>query len=186
MPYLKEIQTKPDQQLPGAMDGQAKEALPDAEPNSSHAANTGGRCPSTVPNGRPEQDDSLERVLLRFVFEEEYRPLSKATRPLELLTATVQWIEGLIELDRLGIVHRNISYINLMLPASEQGLGPPGSAKIIDLGLAYRKDPQRGCRPARLLLLVVSQKHLLMTEILSRRFRPRLRSEPRDIITTSV
>ncbi|KAG8914278.1 hypothetical protein FRC01_004139 [Tulasnella sp. 417] len=87
-----------------------------------------------------------ERVLLRFVFEEEYRPLSKASNSLEVLAATVHWIEGLIALDRLGIVHRNISYSNLMLPAIDHGsCAPdrsPNVAKIIDLGLAHRKDPQ--------------------------------------------
>lgn len=54
-------------------------------------------------------------------------------------------VPGLIALDRLGIVHRNISYSNLMLPVIDQGSGPlersSKVAKIIDLGLAHWKDP---------------------------------------------
>ncbi|KAG8902540.1 hypothetical protein FRC01_009554 [Tulasnella sp. 417] len=83
----------------------------------------------------------LERVLLRFVFGREGRPLGKARDSIELLEATVQWIDGLIQLDCCGIIHRDISYGNLLLPASKVGDGV-GQASIIDLGLSHYKTPE--------------------------------------------
>ncbi|KAG8917820.1 hypothetical protein FRC01_002195 [Tulasnella sp. 417] len=44
---------------------------------------------------------------------------------------------GLIELDKLGIIHRDISYGNLLLPLSRDG---KGQASIIDFGLSHLKD----------------------------------------------
>ncbi|KAG8909157.1 hypothetical protein FRC01_007100 [Tulasnella sp. 417] len=81
----------------------------------------------------------LERVLLRFVFDREGRSLSKATDSAELLQATVQWIDGLIALDNCGIIHRDISHGNLLLPFTSDGRGT-GQASIIDLGLSHFKD----------------------------------------------
>ncbi|KAG8922635.1 hypothetical protein FRC01_013786 [Tulasnella sp. 417] len=80
---------------------------------------------------------SLERVLLRFVFDREGRSLSETKDSVELLQATVQWIDGLIELDKRGIIHRDISYGNLLLPLSRDG---EGQASIIDFGLSHLKD----------------------------------------------
>ncbi|KAG9037931.1 hypothetical protein FS837_001345 [Tulasnella sp. UAMH 9824] len=117
-------------------------------PNSSEAANAVERRSRTPLNVNSGPVQSLERVLLRFVFEEEYRSLYKASSSLELLEATVHWIEGLIALDKLGIVHRDISDSNLMLPVMDQKSdtleGSSKVAKIIDLGLAHFKDPQSG------------------------------------------
>ncbi|KAG8948129.1 hypothetical protein FRC04_010041 [Tulasnella sp. 424] len=83
----------------------------------------------------------LERVLLRFVFEQGGRPLNKARNGVEVLEAVVQWVEALIALDKVGIVHRDISFGNLLpkLDGSVEG----GQAKIIDLGLAHLK-PKSG------------------------------------------
>ncbi|KIO15954.1 hypothetical protein M407DRAFT_34416 [Tulasnella calospora MUT 4182] len=78
---------------------------------------------------------SLERVLVRFVFEGEGRPLSHAKDSIELLQATVQWIKGLMDLNGVGIVHRDISYGNLLLPSPKEG--EPPQARIIDLGLSH-------------------------------------------------
>lgn len=55
--------------------------------------------------------------------------------------------QGLIALDRLGIVHRDVSYSNLMLPVIDQDSDGPKLAKIIDLGLAHVKDIQSGDEP---------------------------------------
>ncbi|KAG8928179.1 hypothetical protein FRC01_006355 [Tulasnella sp. 417] len=77
----------------------------------------------------------LERVLVRFVFEGEGRPLSHAKDSIELLQATVQWIKGLMDLNGVGIVHRDISYGNLLLPSPKEGELP--HARIIDLGLSH-------------------------------------------------
>ncbi|KAG8919035.1 hypothetical protein FRC01_001513 [Tulasnella sp. 417] len=129
MGYLKATETKPRKGATAQSEGSLLDSL--------------GQRSSTPPNVSSNLGQSLERVLLRFVFEEEYRPLSTAKDALEVLDATVQWIQGLIELDRSGIVHRDISYSNLMLPATDQELGPGRTAKIIDLGLAHWKDPQR-------------------------------------------
>ncbi|KIO16967.1 hypothetical protein M407DRAFT_246874 [Tulasnella calospora MUT 4182] len=82
---------------------------------------------------------SFERVLLRFVFDEERRPLKDAKDSIELLQATEQWIDGLIKLDDLGIIHRDISYGNLLLPSAS---GPTDKAGIIDFGLSHIKNPE--------------------------------------------
>ncbi|KAG9046710.1 hypothetical protein FS837_003819 [Tulasnella sp. UAMH 9824] len=133
--YLKVAEKKPERQ-----------PLKDTTSNLRSGANAKDRSRTPLHEGS-EGVQPIERVLLRFVFEEEYRPLSEALSSVEVLHATVQWIQGLIALDGLGIVHRDISYSNLMLPTIDQGydsfkwssgeLGDSKPAKIIDLGLAH-------------------------------------------------
>ncbi|KAG8944969.1 hypothetical protein FRC04_001321 [Tulasnella sp. 424] len=91
--------------------------------------------------------EPLERVLLRFVFKGQGRPLSEATDSIELLQATAQWVTGLVELDDLGITHRDVSYGNLLLPLLQD---KKRQASIIDLGLAHLQDPSKivGLYPA--------------------------------------
>ncbi|KAG8948135.1 hypothetical protein FRC04_010047 [Tulasnella sp. 424] len=80
------------------------------------------------------------RVLLRFVFEQEGRPLSQARDSVEVLEGVVQWIDALIALDKVGIVHRDISIGNLLLPMlSADGSAEGRQATIIDLGVALLK-----------------------------------------------
>ncbi|KAG8913539.1 hypothetical protein FRC00_002183 [Tulasnella sp. 408] len=139
--YLRTTEKKPRR---GAS-AQPEAKRSDSRPSSSQAANALERRSCTPSNVSSDQVQTIERVLLRFVFEEEYRPFNKASSSLQVLNATVDWIKGLIELDRLGIVHRDISYSNLMLPVIDQESSPLEQsskvAKIIDLGLAHWKDP---------------------------------------------
>lgn len=75
------------------------------------------------PSGNPLSDKRgyyLERVLLRFAFKREGRSLKEAKDTVELLEATVQWITGLIALDKAGIIHRDISIGNLLLPKEDK------------------------------------------------------------------
>ncbi|KIO16421.1 hypothetical protein M407DRAFT_246984 [Tulasnella calospora MUT 4182] len=87
---------------------------------------------------------SFQRVLLRFVFEGQGRPLSEVNDSTELLRATVQWINGLIQLDEKGIIHRDISYGNLLLPV-RSGEGRQ-QASIIDFGLSHLKDAAKAIK----------------------------------------
>ncbi|KAG8917819.1 hypothetical protein FRC01_002194 [Tulasnella sp. 417] len=87
--------------------------------------------------GAGDEKRPFERVLLRFVFDGVGRPLSEVGDSVELLQATEQWITGLIKLDESGIIHRDISYGNLLLPSSRDGTG---QASIIDFGLSHLKD----------------------------------------------
>lgn len=50
--------------------------------------------PETVDSASGIGGYYLERVLLRFVFEQEGRPLSEARSSLEVLDSTVQWLDG--------------------------------------------------------------------------------------------
>ncbi|KIO32811.1 hypothetical protein M407DRAFT_18276 [Tulasnella calospora MUT 4182] len=146
--YLKATEKKSERQ-PGKDASVQQAADPFIEPSLGRGANNRDRSRTPLYEGPGE---SIERVLLRFVFEEEYRPLSEALSSIEVLNATVQWIQGLIALDGLGIVHRDISYSNLMLPTTDQGydsfrwssgeLGDSKMAKIIDLGLAHLTEVQ--------------------------------------------
>ncbi|KIO16439.1 hypothetical protein M407DRAFT_188937 [Tulasnella calospora MUT 4182] len=83
---------------------------------------------------------SFQRVLLRFVFKGKGRSLNQAENSAELLQAAVQWIDGLIDLDEKGIIHRDISYGNLLLPSES------GGAKIIDLGLSHLKNAAKSIK----------------------------------------
>ncbi|KIO16708.1 hypothetical protein M407DRAFT_33638 [Tulasnella calospora MUT 4182] len=125
---LKATEKKPR----GGANAQAEESLLNLGLNALHVANMLEHHPRTPSSG------------------------SEASKPSELLDATVQRLEGLISLDRLGIVHRNISYSNLMLPPTDQGSGPGKTAKIIDLSLAHWKDPQRRDGPTSLSLGISS------------------------------
>ncbi|KAG8915108.1 hypothetical protein FRC01_003786 [Tulasnella sp. 417] len=145
--YLKTTGSKPDRQpraeeveQPG---GDLSTFSPDPEykPNPLEQSAHSTLNTSSIPAG------SVERVLLRFLFEEEYQPLSKAENSRQVMNATVEWIEGLIELDRQGIVHGNISFNNLMLPAIQPKSGPSKVAKVIDLSLAHWKETQGGDEP---------------------------------------
>lgn len=89
--YLRAIKKKPSR---GA-NAQAEGKRTDLGPNPLQAANTLERRSRTPPDEGSDQVQSLERVLLRFVFEEEYRPINKAGSSLEVLNATVHWIEGM-------------------------------------------------------------------------------------------
>ncbi|KAG8948126.1 hypothetical protein FRC04_010038 [Tulasnella sp. 424] len=80
----------------------------------------------------------LERVLLRFVFEQEGRLLSQECDSVEVLEAVVQWVDALIALDEVGIIHRDISFGNLLLPLPDDS-AEGKQATIIDLGLAHLK-----------------------------------------------
>ncbi|KIO28210.1 hypothetical protein M407DRAFT_22546 [Tulasnella calospora MUT 4182] len=76
----------------------------------------------------------LERILLRFVFDHKGRSLDSAEDAVELLEATIQWIDGLRKLDVAGVIHRDIWYGNLMLPSLDD---QHKQASIIDFGLAH-------------------------------------------------
>ncbi|KAG8931471.1 hypothetical protein FRC01_001251 [Tulasnella sp. 417] len=145
--YLKATARERKPELQPQMDMDPRQvADPSMSSNIGSGANARDRSRTPLNEG-PEEIESLERVLLRFVFEEEYRPLSEALSSVEVLHATVQWIQGLIDLDRSGIVHRDISYSNLMLPTIDEGydsyrwssgeLEVSKMAQIIDLGLAH-------------------------------------------------
>ncbi|KAG8948127.1 hypothetical protein FRC04_010039 [Tulasnella sp. 424] len=79
--------------------------------------------------------------LLRFVFEQEGRPLNDTNDSAEVLEAVTQWIDALITLDKVRVFHQGISSGNLLpkLDRSEEG----GQATIIDVGLAHLK-PRSG------------------------------------------
>ncbi|KAG9039163.1 hypothetical protein FS837_001055 [Tulasnella sp. UAMH 9824] len=141
--YLKATENKPDRQPRRKAAQQAEGDWSTFGPDPQNELNTLEQRSRTPLTAGSKPVDSLERVLLRFVFEEEYRPLSDAKDSKEVMDATVQWVQGLITLDSLGIVHRDISYSNLMLPVIDSTLPRLKPAKIIDLGLAHWKDPQR-------------------------------------------
>ncbi|KAG8913540.1 hypothetical protein FRC00_002184 [Tulasnella sp. 408] len=125
--YLKAAEPKPDLQ-PAVR--QLEGDLLTLGPNPRQFANIANRGSPTPLNTSSGQVESPERVLLRFVLEEEYRPLHKANNSSEVLKATVQWIEGLIALDAVG-------------PETNA----PTPAKIIDLGFAHLKEVQSGDEP---------------------------------------
>ncbi|KAG8916314.1 hypothetical protein FRC01_003236 [Tulasnella sp. 417] len=142
--YLKTTEYKPDRQPQAEEVQQPGGDWSTFGPDPEYIPNPLERSAHSTLNTSSTQAGSVERVLLRFMFEEEYRPLRKAANSQQVMDATVQWIEGLIELDRPGIVHGNISFSNLMLPAIQPKSGPSEVAKIIDLSLAHWKEAQRG------------------------------------------
>ncbi|KAG9004951.1 hypothetical protein FRB90_010648 [Tulasnella sp. 427] len=79
---------------------------------------------------------TLERVLCRIVTDKEGRSLDEARDSLEVLSAAAQWIKALIDLDEVGIIHRDISYGNLLLPLTNRA---DDYALVTDLGLAHLK-----------------------------------------------
>ncbi|KAG9037932.1 hypothetical protein FS837_001346 [Tulasnella sp. UAMH 9824] len=156
--YLKATEKKPDQQPRRGPVAVEADDVSVFGPNPRRRAKNQQRKSSTLLEAGSKRVDLLERVLLRFVFEEEHRPLIEAKGSVEVLEATAQWIEGLIALDWLGIVHRDISYNNLMLPAKRQDSVTANSqtAKIIDFGLARLKEVQKGDEPSSLSLFLTS------------------------------
>lgn len=92
--YLNAAETKEYRQPRRTPGGQGEEDVLDSGPNPLQNVNIADRRSCTPLNPSSDRMESLERVLLRFVFAEEYRPLRKASKSLEVLDATVQWIEG--------------------------------------------------------------------------------------------
>ncbi|KAG8845455.1 hypothetical protein FRB96_002511 [Tulasnella sp. 330] len=75
----------------------------------------------------------VERVLLRHVFNDFGAALSFATDAEELITAAHDHLNAIWGLSKVGILHRDISFGNLLLT-----MGKPRRGFLIDLGLATR------------------------------------------------
>ncbi|KAG8940070.1 hypothetical protein FRC00_013269 [Tulasnella sp. 408] len=91
--YLKATETKPDRQPRGKAVPRIGGDRSTFGPDPKHDLNTLEQRSRTPLNENPKPVGTLERVLLRFVFEEEHRPLSQARDSKEVMDATVQWIE---------------------------------------------------------------------------------------------
>ncbi|KAG8998321.1 hypothetical protein FRB93_013796 [Tulasnella sp. JGI-2019a] len=80
-----------------------------------------------------EKRPQLERVLLRLVFDQIGAPLSFATDVTQLISVAHDCLNGIWRLWQEGIIHRDISFGNLLLTPSKTPRG-----FLIDLGLAMR------------------------------------------------
>ncbi|KAG9001834.1 hypothetical protein FRB94_004486 [Tulasnella sp. JGI-2019a] len=93
-----------------------------------------------------EKRPRLERVLLRLVFDQIGAPLSFATDAMQLISIAHDCLNGIWRLWLEGIIHRDISFGNLLITASK-----PPRGFLIDLGLAMRiareNQAQEGSEP---------------------------------------
>ncbi|KAG8998504.1 hypothetical protein FRB94_000579 [Tulasnella sp. JGI-2019a] len=82
---------------------------------------------------RSEKAPKVERVLLRFVFEDVGENLSETRDAAQLINVALDCLEAIWELWLARILHRDISFGNLLMTTRK-----PFRGFVIDLGLAMR------------------------------------------------
>ncbi|KAG9021930.1 hypothetical protein FRB95_001135 [Tulasnella sp. JGI-2019a] len=80
---------------------------------------------------RSEKAPKVERVLLRFVFEDVGENLSETRDAMQLIDVASDCLQAIRELWEAGILHRDISFGNLLMTTRH-----PLRGFVIDLGLA--------------------------------------------------